>query len=61
MAGPIYRLHQQLIGLRRRNEWLHGAKTQDIRLTNAQFAYQSTWQNQRIVVALNLDDKPMAF
>jgi cyclomaltodextrinase len=58
---PVYRLHQQLIGLRRRNAWLHGAKTQVIQLTNAHFAYQSGWQNQRIVVALNLDDKPMTF
>jgi cyclomaltodextrinase / maltogenic alpha-amylase / neopullulanase len=58
---PIYRLHQQLIGLRRRNAWLYGAKTQVIQLGNAQFAYQSGWQNQRIVVALNMDDKPMTF
>src|SRR5215469_6454716 len=57
----MYRLHQQLIGLRRRNAWLHGAKTHIVQLGNTHFAYQSVWQNQRIVVALNLDDKPMAF
>ncbi len=58
---PIYRLHQQLIGLRRRNAWLQRAKTQTIHLGNPQFVYQSVSQSQRIVVALNLDDKPMTF
>ncbi len=37
---PTYRLHQNLIGLRRRHSWLHSARTETLKLTNAFFAYQ---------------------
>jgi cyclomaltodextrinase / maltogenic alpha-amylase / neopullulanase len=55
-----YRLHQQLIGLRRRNVWLHAAKTTSIQLSNTQLVYRTEVEDRRIIVALNLDDRPMA-
>jgi cyclomaltodextrinase / maltogenic alpha-amylase / neopullulanase len=56
-----YRLHQQLTGLRRRNPWLHSAKTTSIQLSNTQFLYRTEGKDRRVIVALNLDDQPMAF
>jgi cyclomaltodextrinase / maltogenic alpha-amylase / neopullulanase len=53
---PIYRLHQTLIGLRRRNPWLHRACTQIVHLNNAQMAFESRREDQCLLVALNLDD-----
>ena len=56
---PTYRLHQELIGLRRRHPWLHRARTRQLMLTNTQFVYESACGAERIVVALNLDDRPL--
>jgi cyclomaltodextrinase / maltogenic alpha-amylase / neopullulanase len=53
---PTYRLHQQLIGLRRRNPWLHRARTMRLQLANAHFAYEVRHGDRRLVVALNLED-----
>jgi cyclomaltodextrinase len=55
---PVYRLHQRLIGLRRRHPWLHRARTRVLRLTNTGLAYESTAQGQRLVTLLNLTDDP---
>jgi cyclomaltodextrinase len=55
---PHYRLHQDLIGLRRRNAWLHRAKTERLTLTNRLFVYSASDAEHRLVVALNLDDQP---
>jgi cyclomaltodextrinase / maltogenic alpha-amylase / neopullulanase len=52
----IYRLHQPLIGVRRRNPWLHRARTRPLHLTNKQFAYEARHGDSRLVVALNLAD-----
>jgi glycosidase len=54
---PVYRLHQTLIGLRRRHPWLHRARSHVLSLTNTQFIYECFDGDQRIAVALNLDDK----
>lgn len=56
---PIYRLHQRLIGLRRRHPWLHRARTRILSLSNTQFVYETFNGNQRITVALNLGDEPL--
>lgn len=56
---PTYRLHQELIGLRRRHPWLHRAQTTPIHLSNRQFIYESAAGGKRLVVALNLDDSPL--
>jgi cyclomaltodextrinase len=55
---PTHRLHQELIGLRRRHRWLHRARTTPLHLANRQLSYASAADGQRLVVALNLDDAP---
>jgi cyclomaltodextrinase len=55
---PIYRLHQDLIGLRRRHPWLHTARTRPLHLTNEQFVYEASAEGQRLLVALNLAGDP---
>jgi len=53
---PTYHLHQQLISIRRRHPWLHGAKTQQRDLSNEQFSFTVSDGDQRLVVALNISD-----
>jgi glycosidase len=55
---PTYRLHQQLIGLRRRHPWLHRSRTRPLHLNNKQLAYESVSADgaNRLVVLLNAAD-----
>jgi cyclomaltodextrinase len=53
---PTYRLHQELIGLRRRHRWLHTARTTMLHRDNRQLSYAVTAPGHRLVVALNLAD-----
>jgi cyclomaltodextrinase len=55
---PVYRLHQDLIGLRRRNAWLHGARTRTVHLTNQQMTYEVRDGENSLLVALSLADRP---
>ena len=55
----IFRLHQYLIGLRRRHPWLHTARTSAVKLTNTQYVYQTRCDSDALLVALNIDDAPM--
>jgi cyclomaltodextrinase len=55
---PTYRLHQQLIGLRRRHAWLHRARTTPVELQNRRAVLESTDGDRRLLLALNLDDDP---
>ena len=55
---PVREMHQELIGLRRRNPWLHRARTSAVRLANEQYAYEVTDGTNRIVVCLNVADEP---
>ena len=55
----IYRLHQYLIGLRRRHPWLHTARTSTSKLANTQYVYQTRGGSDALLVALNIDDAPM--
>jgi len=57
---PTHRLHQQLIGLRRRHRWLHTARTTPLHRDNRQLSYAVTGEGERLVVALNLADTPVA-
>jgi cyclomaltodextrinase / maltogenic alpha-amylase / neopullulanase len=50
-----FRLHQELVGLRRRHRWLHGASTTTLHLTNEQLAYEVSAEGQRLVVVLSLE------
>jgi cyclomaltodextrinase / maltogenic alpha-amylase / neopullulanase len=52
----VYRLHQQLIGVRRRHRWLHHARAEPLHLTSTQLVYQVGTDRQRLLVALNLQD-----
>ncbi|WP_248966167.1 alpha-amylase family glycosyl hydrolase [Sphaerisporangium perillae] len=55
---PVFRLHQDLIGLRRRHPWLHRARTRPLHLANRLLALEVTCGEHRLVTALNLDDDP---
>jgi glycosidase len=55
----IYRLHQYLIGLRRRHPWLHTARTSAAKLSNTQYVYRTSSGSEALLVALNIDDDPM--
>jgi glycosidase len=56
----IFRLHQYLIGLRRRHPWLHTARTSVVTITNTQYVYQARRESDTLLIALNIDDAPMA-
>jgi cyclomaltodextrinase len=54
-----FRLHQELIGLRRRHPWLHFARTETLHLTNTQLVYRTAFGDDALVVALNIGDESM--
>jgi glycosidase len=56
---PIYRLHQDLIGLRRRHPWLHRAQSRAVELHNADLILEARHDQDRLFVALNLSDAPV--
>ncbi|WP_456823658.1 alpha-amylase family glycosyl hydrolase [Cellulomonas sp. P5_E12] len=58
--NAVLRLHQDLIGLRRRHAWLHRARTTQVTLTNTNFVYEVRDGDDVLTVALNLDDAPLA-
>jgi cyclomaltodextrinase len=51
---PVYQLHQELIGVRRRHAWLHSARTTVLTLTNEHVVYVTEDGSSSLVVALNL-------
>ena len=55
----VLNLHQFLIGLRRRNPWLHDATTRALHLENRCYAYVTRCGDDALIVALNVDDAPM--
>ncbi len=59
LGESTYRLHQELIGLRRRHPWLHRARTTTLHLTNTALLYEVGVDGHRLVTALNLDDAPL--
>jgi cyclomaltodextrinase / maltogenic alpha-amylase / neopullulanase len=56
---PTYRLHQELIGLRRRHAWLHTARTTVRHLSNEQLAYETSDGANRLLVTLNAGAAPV--
>jgi len=52
----VYRLHQELISLRRRNPWLVRAHTTVLELDNTRLLYRSAQDDHALLVALNLAD-----
>ena len=57
-GAQLWALHQYLIGLRRRNPWLHAASTTALRLDNRHYVYETRNGDHALLVALNIDDKP---
>ena len=57
-GAQLWALHQYLIGLRRRNPWLHAASTTALRLDNRHYVYETCNGDHALLVALNIDDKP---
>jgi cyclomaltodextrinase len=58
---PVYRLHQRLIGLRRRHPWLVRAQTTVPHLTNQAIAVRAAAGEAAILVLLNVGDEPFRF
>jgi cyclomaltodextrinase / maltogenic alpha-amylase / neopullulanase len=60
---PVYRLHQDLIGLRRRHPWLVRARTRVLHLENEALAYESADPagGAGVAVLLNISDAPVTF
>jgi cyclomaltodextrinase / maltogenic alpha-amylase / neopullulanase len=54
LGAPIFTVHQELIGVRRRNAWLHRATTDVLQLSNEVIAYRVSLGSDALVVALNL-------
>ncbi|MDN3483505.1 alpha-amylase family glycosyl hydrolase [Arthrobacter sp. APC 3897] len=54
LGRPVYQLHRDLIGLRRRHPWLHDARTRVHELTNEQLVYEVHDDGNSLFVALNL-------
>lgn len=53
---PTYRLHQQLVGMRRRHPWLHHARTAVLHLASELLVMEHTSGTDRLVTVLNLGD-----
>jgi glycosidase len=58
---PVYRLHQRLIGFRRRHPWLVRARTSVEHLGNTALAYRSSAADGSVLVLLNTGDEPYRF
>ncbi|BBZ28697.1 alpha-amylase [Mycolicibacterium madagascariense] len=59
LGHDAFRLHQHLIGLRRRHPWLHTATTSALHLDNRQYVYRVGSEQGALLVALNVDDAPL--
>jgi len=53
---PIYRLHQDLIGLRRRHPWLHRAQSRVVEIHNTDLVLEAFADDKRLWLALNIAD-----
>jgi cyclomaltodextrinase len=54
----VYRLHQQVVGLRRRHPWLHRAHTEVATLRSEALAYVVRGDGESLTVALSVADQP---
>ena len=54
IGRPVYQLHRDLIGLRRRHPWLHDARTKVHELSNEQLVYEVHNAANSLFVALNV-------
>jgi cyclomaltodextrinase len=56
LGRPVHRLHQQLIGFRRRHPWLESEPVTTVRLTNTLLAYVANSGDETVLTAINLGD-----
>ncbi|MFC6091890.1 alpha-amylase family protein [Saccharothrix lopnurensis] len=56
---PVFHLHQELLGLRRRHAWLHRARTEVLDVSNEFLAYASAEEGERVVVAMSTAGGPV--
>ncbi|WP_420965654.1 alpha-amylase family glycosyl hydrolase [Bradyrhizobium sp. B120] len=54
-----YRLHQALIGLRRRHRWLHRARSRILGVQNTNLLLELSHAESRLWVVLNMADEPI--
>ena len=54
LGEPLYRLHQELIGLRRRHPWIHSARTVVHTVDNEQLVYEVRSGADSLFIALNV-------
>lgn len=59
LGAENYRLHQEVLGLRRRLPWLFSAAPIEVHTANEQLVYRCEGDGEAIVVALNLADRPV--
>jgi cyclomaltodextrinase / maltogenic alpha-amylase / neopullulanase len=57
----VFRAHQELIGVRRRDAWLHRARTKVEHLANEQLAFTSEADGREVTVLLNTADREHRF
>jgi cyclomaltodextrinase / maltogenic alpha-amylase / neopullulanase len=60
-GAPVFRTHQELIGVRRRHAWLTGARTTVDHVANEQLAFTSRSGEESVTVLLNLADQEHRF
>jgi cyclomaltodextrinase len=60
-GAPVFRTHQELIGVRRRHAWLTGARTSVDHVANEQLAFTSRSGDEAVTVLLNLADQEHRF
>jgi cyclomaltodextrinase len=58
---PTYRLHERLIGFRRRHPWLASASLTPAHLTNTAVALSASGSGQRVLALLNVGDDEYTF
>ncbi|MBT1170445.1 alpha-amylase family protein [Bifidobacterium sp. SO4] len=60
LGEPVYRMHQALIALRRRNPWLLDARTEATTLENKRFTYRSVSADGQhsLTVSLSVEGSP---
>jgi cyclomaltodextrinase / maltogenic alpha-amylase / neopullulanase len=57
-GAPVFRLHQDLIGLRRRHPWLHRASTTTRELTSTAAVFETSDGTHQLLTVLNLGPAP---
>lgn len=61
LGAGMYRLHQDLLSLRRQHSWLVGSKTRTVELDNRTYSYESIGEDGQVLsVTMALDPAPVA-